>query len=123
MGQAQSACYGMMAVQRGNGFIERVTHGIRRGRFDLGPRSALRASVCVALLVSAAALYLLLVSDNAARGRRIEQLRVELLRLQRENEQLEVEIARQSSVTRLLERAAELGFVPVAEIDVMPIDQ
>jgi cell division protein FtsL len=71
----------------------------------------------VLVLTVAAALYLTLVSRTAARGRRIQQLEVELFRLQREIEQLEVEIARESSVPRLWERANELGFIPPEQVE------
>ena len=98
-------------------FMQWVTHGIKRGRFDLSSRIALYFFVPVVMLTLVAALYLTLVSRTAARGRHIEQLRVELFRLQRENEQLEVELASEASVSRLRERAAELGFVPAQRVE------
>jgi cell division protein FtsL len=78
----------------------------------MGPRAALYLFVLVAVLTLVAGLYLMLVSQTAARGRHIQQLQAELFRLQRENEQLEVELAREGSVSRLWERALELGFTP-----------
>ena len=101
-----------------------VTHGIKPGRFEMNRRTILYVSVVVALLVVLATLYLMLVSQTAARGRRIEQLQAELFRLQRENEQLELEIAAESSVSRLWERAIELGFVPAEQVDFLsPMDE
>lgn len=91
-------------------FMEWVTHGIKRGRFEMGPRVVLRSFTLIVVLTLVAALYLTLVSRTAARGRHIEQLRTELFRLRRENEQLEVEIAREGSIARLEERADVLGF-------------
>lgn len=93
-------------------FMRWVTHGVKRGRFEMGPRAALYLFVLVAVLTLVAGLYLMLVSQTAARGRHIQQLQAELFRLQRENEQLEVELAREGSVSRLWERALELGFTP-----------
>jgi cell division protein FtsL len=102
-------------------FMQWVTHGIKRGRFEMRPRTALRLLVLVVVLTLLAALYLMLVSRTAARGRHIQQLEVELFRLQRENEQLEVELAGEGSVSRLLERATELGFAPAEDVEFMQV--
>jgi cell division protein FtsL len=91
-------------------FMRWVTHGIKRGRLEVGPRTALYLSMLVVVLTLLAALYLMLVSRTAARGRHIEELRAELLWLQRENEELEVQVAIESSIDRLLEQARDLGF-------------
>ena len=98
-------------------FMHWVTHGIKRGRFEVGPRTALYLCAFFVALTLVAALYLMLVSYTAARGRHIEQLQAELFRLQRENEQLELEIAREGSVSRLMERAAALGFAPAERVE------
>ena len=98
-------------------FMQWVTHGIKRGRFEMSPRTALYVFALIVVLTLVAALYLMLVSRTAARGRHIEQLQMELFRLQRENEQLEVEIAREGSISRLRERAIELGFVPAERVE------
>jgi hypothetical protein len=70
-----------------------------------------------AVLVLVAGLYLALVSRTAAQGRRIEQLQMEVFRLQRENEQLAVEIAESSAIPVLMERASTLGFVPAEHVE------
>lgn len=98
-------------------FMQWVTHGIKRGRFEMNRRTILYVSIVVALLVVLATLYLMLVSQTAARGRRIEQLREELAWLRKENEQLEVEIAKASSMARLRSRALELGFVLAEQVE------
>ena len=98
-------------------FIQWVTHGIKRGRFEMRQRVALRVFVLVAVLTLVAALYLMLVSRTAARGRHIQQLEAELFRLQRENEQLEVKLASEGAVTRLWERAMALGFTPAEDVE------
>ena len=98
-------------------FMEWVTHGIKRGRFEMNRRTAVYSFAFVAMLTLTAALYLMLVSRTAARGRHIQQLQVELFRLQRENEQLEVQIASEGSVPYLWERATEMGFVPAEQVE------
>ena len=98
-------------------FMQWVTHGVKRGRFEMGSRAAIYLSTFFVVLTLVAASYLMLVSRTAAQGRHIEQLQVELFRLQRENEHLEVEIARASSVSHLMERADELGFVLAEQIE------
>jgi cell division protein FtsL len=98
-------------------FMQWVTHGIKRGRFEMSRRTLIYFAVVVTLLVLVATLYLMLVSHTAAQGRRIEQLRAELAWLKKENEQLEVEIAEAGSVSRLWGRALELGFVPADQVE------
>ena len=101
-------------------FMQWVTHGFKRGRFEVDRRTAGYLFTCVVVLTLVAALYLMLVSWTAARGRHIQQLQVELFRLQRENEQLEVEIAREGSVLGLRDRATEMGFVPAEQVEFLP---
>ncbi|MEA3374887.1 MAG: hypothetical protein U9R72_01610 [Chloroflexota bacterium] len=98
-------------------FLEWVTHGAKRGRFEMDSRAAAALAVVVGTLTIVMALYLILISRTAAQGRTIEQLQAELFRLQRENHQLAVKIAEESAVSRLWERAQTLGFVPAEEIE------
>lgn len=102
-------------------FMHWMVHGIKRGRFEMDRRTALYSLAIVTVLALAAALYLVLVGQVAARGRHIQQLQAELSRLQRENEQLEVEIARESSIARLWERAVELGLLPAEQVEFLTI--
>nr|HID13238.1 hypothetical protein [Anaerolineae bacterium] len=102
-------------------FMQWVTHGIKRGRFEMSPRTALYMFALVVMLTLVAALYLMVVSGTAARGRHIEQLQTELFRLQRENEHLEVEIAREGSISRLKERAIWLGLAPAERVEFLPL--
>jgi cell division protein FtsL len=83
----------------------------------MGPRTALYLFVLVVVLTLVAGLYLSLVSRTAARGRHIQQLQAELFRLRRENEQLEVDLASKGSVSRLWERAIDLGFTPQEQVE------
>jgi hypothetical protein len=107
-----------------SGFIQRVTHGIKRGRFEMNPRVALYSLALILALTIMAALYLMLVSRTAAQGRHIQQLQRELFWFQREDEQLEMEVAREGAIPRLKERATELGFVPAEQVEfLLPTDE
>ena len=94
-------------------FMTWVTHGIKRGRFEWDRQKARYTLAAIIGATLIAALYLLMVSQTAAQGRHIEQLRSELLQLEAQNESLEEEIARQSAVSVVTTRAAALGYVPV----------
>jgi Ribonuclease G/E len=98
-------------------FVEWVTHGVKRGRFEMDSRSAVGLAVVAGTLTVVMALYLIVISRTAARGRHIEELHADIFRLQRENQQLMVEIAKESAVSSVEERAQALGFVPAQEIE------
>ena len=102
-------------------FMSRVTHGIKRGRFEISRRTILYVSVFVVGATLVATLYLMLVSWTAASGRHIEQLRTDLLWLRRENEQIEVKIAQEGSIPRLWERATELGFGSAEKVEFLSV--
>ena len=102
---------------RNSTFMQRMTHGIKRGQFEMGPRTAIYSFALVVGLTLVATLYLILVSRTAVCGRHIEQLQEELVCLQRENGQLKVMIAREGSVSRLRERAVEMGFIPAERVE------
>jgi cell division protein FtsL len=98
-------------------FMQWVTHGIKRGRFEMSRRTAFYALAIVIVVTLIAVVYLMLVSRTAARGRRVEQMRWDLIWLEKENKHLEVQIAEKSSATGLLKRAAEQGFVQAQEVE------
>ena len=104
-------------------FMQWVTHGIKRGRFDMDRRTTVYVIIFVILLTLSAALYLTLVSRTAARGRRIQQMEVQLSHLQREIEQLEVDIAKKSSVPYLWERAKDLDFAPAEQVEYIYVSE
>ena len=105
-------------------FMQWVTHGIKRGRFEVNRRTALYLFAVVFVLTLVAVLYLMLVSQTAARGRRIEQLRRDLAWLEKENEHMEVQIADEGSISSLMRRAVENGFVRVEQVEyVYPIGE
>ncbi|TET51481.1 MAG: hypothetical protein E3J64_06750 [Anaerolineales bacterium] len=101
-------------------FLSWLANGLRRGRFDRRPKMSRSLIALIASLVAIAAIYLTLVSSIASRGRQLEDLQEELLQLQRENEQLLVDIAEAGAIDRLINRARALGFVPAEEIDLLP---
>lgn len=98
-------------------FVEWVTHGVKRGRFEMDSQSAVALSIVAGTLTVVIALYLIIISRTAARGRHIEELQATLFHLERENQQLMVEIAEESVVSRVRERAEALGFAPAQEIE------
>jgi len=98
-------------------FLEWVTHGVKQRQSAMDSRAVVALSVVAGALTMVTALYLILISQIAARGRTIEGLKAEIFRLQRENQHLAVEIGAQSAVSRLEERADALGFVPAEEIE------
>jgi len=105
-------------------FVQSVTHGIKRGRLEMNRRMALYLFALVVVLTLVAALYLMLVSRTAAQGRHIQQLQTELFQLQRDNEQLEVDVARAGSASRLRERAIDLGLAPAERVEfLLPADE
>jgi len=102
-------------------FLEWATHGVKRGRLELRSRPTVVLTFIVVVLTLVAAVYLMLVSRTAAQGRRIEQLQTEIFRVQRENEQLAVEIAEVSAIPQLGERAAALGFAAPERVEFLPV--
>ena len=98
-------------------FLEWATHGVKRGWLELDSRPVVLLTTIGVVLTLVASLYLGLVGRTAAQGRRIEQLQTDIFRLQRENEQLEVEIAEVSAFPRLMERARALGLVPAEQVE------
>ena len=98
-------------------FLAWVTHGVKRGRFELDSRATVALFAVVGALTLVTSLYLALVSRTAAQGRYIEQLQAEVFRLQRENEQTMVGIAEQCAIPRVMGRAEALGFVPAEHVE------
>jgi len=98
-------------------FLAWVTHGVKRGRLELGARTTVALSAVVAALTLITAIYLVLVSRTAAQGRTIERLQAEVLHLQRENEQAAVRIAETCAIPQVMARAQALGFAPADRIE------
>jgi cell division protein FtsL len=60
-----------------------------------------------------AALYLLVTARAAATGREIQELRAEIITVQRANADLETQLARLTSASVMQQRAFELGYRPI----------
>ena len=91
--------------------MARKKRGARSDWLELDRRAFLAVLAVVVVVAMVAALYLLLVSRTAGQGRRIQRLQNQLMGVERENAQLEVNVARASSVHRLIDRAIELGLI------------
>lgn len=100
-------------------FLKWATHGAKLGWLELDSRPVVLLTAIVVILTLTAAVYLGVVGRTAAQGRRIEQLQAEIFRLQRQNEQLAVDIAEASSFPELNERARTLGFAPADRVEFM----
>ena len=98
-------------------FLAWVTHGVKRGRLELGGRTTVALFAVVAALTLVTAIYLGVVSQTAAQGRTIERLQAEVLDLQRENEQTAVRIAEHCAIPRVMGRAQALGFAPADRVE------
>jgi hypothetical protein len=103
------------------GFVNWVTHGTKLDGDWSARRISLRLVAVVAGFLVVGVLYLLLVSHTAARGRRIQDLQGEIIRLEREIEHIEVQIAREGSIERLRARADALGFEPAVDVEFLPV--
>lgn len=96
------------------------THGAKQPNWPVGPASV-RLGLVMALVGLLAGLYLAQASEIATTGRRIETLREQRDKLQRENAELLDQIALESSIPRLQERAAKLGFVPATQVEYLQV--
>lgn len=70
-----------------------------------------------------AALYLDVTARSAVAGREIQELRLEITTIQRENADLETQLANLTSTAAMQKRAAELGYRPVqpGELDYVAV--
>lgn len=90
--------------------------GFRKGS-DLSRRAALFLLLLLVLVWLVAGAYLVLVSQTMVAARRVQGLREELARLQKENALLEQRIAKIQTVERLRRAAEEMGFVPAIQVE------
>jgi len=81
----------------------------------------LRLFLCLAVVTLIAGSYLALVSRTAAQGRHIQQLEQQLFDIRRDNEHIEVQVAEEGSVQRLLERAREKNFILADKVDFLTV--
>ena len=92
-------------------WIEDLQHGFRRQGADLSRRSAQFLLFLVTVVWLIAAAHLGLVSWTMVAARRVQNLRDDLARLQRDNAILEHRVAQMESVSYLLAEAEAEGFV------------
>lgn len=69
--------------------------------------------LAVIALALVAALYLDVTARTALTGREIQELRIQILSMQRSNADLETELANLTSAAVMQQRALELGYRPV----------
>jgi len=94
-----------------------VAHGIEQDQPVSGRRAFLRLLLLVLVLSVVAGSYLAIVSHTAGQGRHIQQLEKDLFDVRAENQHIEVQLAEEESVQRLLKRAQEEGFVVPDEVE------
>jgi len=94
--------------------MELISHGIKKDPNKLQGRATLGMLIMLLVLSLLGWIYLTQASHVATTSRRIEELQRDKARLEQQNLELAVQIADLESVSRLAERAGELGFVTVA---------
>ena len=94
--------------------MELISHCIKRDPNKLQGRATLGMLIMLVVLSLLGWIYLTQASHVATTTRRIEELQIDKARLEQQNLELVVEIADLESVSRLAERAVELGFTTVA---------
>jgi hypothetical protein len=101
-----------------------LPHGFKRAPSLFRAQAALGWGVAVALMTLLGVVYLTLGSDSVVAGYHIQQMTWKLTTLQRENAQLEAEIAEFGAVRDLQNRARAMGFVPAGpeEIEYLRVD-
>ena len=94
--------------------MELISHGIKRNPNKLQGRATFGMLIMLLVLSLLGWIYLTQASHVATTSRRIEELQRDKARLEQQNLELAVQIAEMESVSRLAERARELGFVAEA---------
>lgn len=104
--------------------MDLISHCIKRNQHLLEGRTTAGMLIILAVLSLLGWLYLTQASYVAAASRRVQDLEETEAQLQRENMELMAEIAQLESVSRLANRAEELGFVKVVpeEADFVLVD-
>jgi hypothetical protein len=101
-----------------------LPHGFKRAPSLFRAQAALGWGVVVALMALLGVVYLTLGSDSIVSGYHIQQMTWTLTSLQRENAQLEAQIAQHEAVGNLQNRAREMGFVAAGpeQIEYLRVD-
>jgi hypothetical protein len=94
--------------------MELISHCIKKNPNKLEGRATFGMLIMLVVLSLLGWIYLTQASHVATTSRRIEELQIDKARLEQQNLELRVEIATLESVSRLAERAQELGFQTAA---------
>lgn len=99
-----------------------IVHGTKKRSGSQVSQRQMRYLLAAAVaLTIVAGLYLVMVSRTAAKGRHIQSLQKELLELEQENEQLEVRVASEGDVSRLVQRSIELEYAPARQVEYLQV--
>lgn len=90
--------------------------GFRKGS-DLSRRAVLFLLLLMVMVWLVAGAYLVLVSQTMMAARRLQALRDEVVRLQKENALFERLLAEMQAVERLRQEAVKMGFAPAARLE------
>lgn len=96
-----------------------IDHGLRAARWPAS--RAARLALLLALGVSILGIYLVQSGQIVAANRHVETLRNDLLTLRRQNALRLESIAEATTVTKLVERAQTLGFVPAEVVEFIAV--
>ncbi len=99
------------------------THGVPRRKRQWERRLAIVGVMLVLAITLLVMAYLALVASNVRLSHEIWETSEAIVMQERRNEGLRVEIAHQSSIPRLQERAIALGFVPAEQVDFIVLDE
>lgn len=92
-----------------------ISHCIKRNQWKLQGRATSGMLIILVVLSLLGWIYLTQASYVATTSRRVQTLEQDYERLQQENLQLFAEVAELESVSRLAQRANELGFVALTQ--------
>jgi hypothetical protein len=101
-----------------------LPHGFKRAPSLFRAQAALGWGVVVALVALLGVVYLTLGSESIVSGYHIQQMTWDMMELQRQNAQLEAQIAAFEAVDELQDRARQMGFVAAKpeEIEYLRVD-
>lgn len=97
--------------------IKRITHGIRTRRAGLTSWQVLLLALLAVLIVLLLVARVVLASYIVAEGRRLQEMRAELVRLRQHISQLAEEIAERRDPAELFRQAQEMGLVPAERVE------
>jgi len=104
-------------------YVAHLQRTFRQAPWRTRTQTAIAATVLLLVAAVMGGLYLSLAARAGVAGRDLQQLEAQQEELQRANDELLAQLATLRSVTRLANRARELGFVPLQpeEIEYLPV--